>query len=173
MSPTRAPGLVTERLVLRPAVPGDAGVRRRLWTERDDRVPAHRRIDASGRPTDDDIAARLGDEPGLLTVVVQATSEVIGYCGLVVHGSGTPAEPELAFELLAAHHGRGYATEAATAVLAAAEAAGQRRVWATVWEWNTASRRVLAKLGFTESGRAEPGPHGANILMVRVSAEPG
>jgi [ribosomal protein S5]-alanine N-acetyltransferase len=28
-------------------------------------------------------------------------------------------------------------------------------VWATVWGWNTASRRVLAKLGFTETERKE------------------
>ena len=34
------------------------------------------------------------------------------------------------------------------AVLRWATTAGHRRLWATVWEWNTASRRVLAKVGF-------------------------
>ncbi|WP_434056774.1 N-acetyltransferase family protein [Amycolatopsis ponsaeliensis] len=35
-----------------------------------------------------------------------------------------------------------------------ARLAGYGRLWATVWEWNTASRRVLEKLGFTEAGLA-------------------
>ena len=41
------------------------------------------------------------------------------------------------------------------AVLEWAKSCGYRRLWATVWEWNTASRRVLAKVGFTETERRE------------------
>ena len=41
------------------------------------------------------------------------------------------------------------------AVLDRAKSSGYRRLWATVREWNTASRRVLAKVGFTETGRRE------------------
>ena len=47
------------------------------------------------------------------------------------------------------------ATEAALAVLDWARSSGYERLWATVWEWNTASRRVLAKVGFTETERKE------------------
>jgi hypothetical protein len=36
-----------------------------------------------------------------------------------------------------------------------ARSSGYEQVWATVWEWNTASRRVLAKVGFTETERKE------------------
>ena len=57
------------------------------------------------------------------------------------------AEPELAFELFRRVWGHGYATEASWAVLDWARSSGYERVWATVWDWNTASRRVLAKLG--------------------------
>jgi RimJ/RimL family protein N-acetyltransferase len=43
---------------------------------------------------------------------------------------------------------QGYATEAARAVLDAAHATGRARIWATLRESNTASFRVLDKLGF-------------------------
>ena len=41
----------TDRLVLRPWRVAEAAVQRELWTERDPRVPPHRRIDADGHPT--------------------------------------------------------------------------------------------------------------------------
>ncbi len=91
----------------------------------------------------------------MLAVERKGTGDVIGYCGLVDSEAGPASEPELAFELLRRVWGQGYATEAASAVLDWARASGRERLWATVWDWNTASRRVLAKLGFTETGRTE------------------
>jgi RimJ/RimL family protein N-acetyltransferase len=97
------------------------------------------------------------------------TADVIGYCGVVFHGSGAPDEPELAFELLRAAHGCGYATEAGLAVVAWTSAAGYERLWATVREWNRASRRVLEKLGFRETGQVErDAVHGDSLLTVRA-----
>ena len=84
------------------------------------------------------------------------TADVVGYCGLAAHGNGSAEEPELAYELLRAAHNRGYATEAAEAVVAWASGAGYRRLRAGVWDWNIASRRVLEKLGFREVGRVAP-----------------
>jgi ribosomal-protein-alanine N-acetyltransferase len=160
--------LETDRLSLRPQRSEDAPVFRQLWEERDERVPAHRRIDADGHPTIEDIAAHIDSRPGLLTVVLRKTGDVIGYCGVVFDGSGDPDEPELAFELLRAVHNRGYATEAGRAVLAWAQDAGHRRVWATVWDWNVPSRRALEKLGFTETGTVtKESPHGKTLLTVR------
>jgi RimJ/RimL family protein N-acetyltransferase len=52
--------------------------------------------------------------------------------------------------------GRGYATEAGTAVLRAAKAAGIRRVTAGHFIDNPASGRVLRKLGFRPTGRIVP-----------------
>jgi RimJ/RimL family protein N-acetyltransferase len=69
-----------------------------------------------------------------------------GYVAVVI-GRGSVEEPELAYELLPSHQGRGYATEAARAVLDAAFATGRRRIWSTVRESNAASLRVLEKLG--------------------------
>jgi [ribosomal protein S5]-alanine N-acetyltransferase len=167
--------LETDRLVLRHSRVGDAAVYRQLWTERDLRVPEHRRITSEGRPTVEDIAAQIRAErgepgPGLLAVERKGTADVIGYCGLIVHGNGSPDEPELAYELLRAAHGCGYATEAGRAVVTWADEAGYRRLWAGVWDWNVASWRVLEKLGFRETGRVEPSSvYGHSLLTVRES----
>jgi len=128
-----------------------------------------------GRPTVEDVAAQIraeGEAPGprLLAVERKGSGDVIGYCGLTVRGSGPPDEPELAYELLRAVHGRGYATEAGWAVVTWASESGVPRLWAEVWDWNVASRRVLAKLGFRETGRIErTSVHGQSLLTVRES----
>jgi [ribosomal protein S5]-alanine N-acetyltransferase len=43
--------LETDPLVLRPWRVAEAALQRELWTERDPRVPPHRRIDKDGNPT--------------------------------------------------------------------------------------------------------------------------
>jgi ribosomal-protein-alanine N-acetyltransferase len=50
-------------------------------------------------------------------------------------------------------------------VLDWARSSGYARVWATVWDWNTASRRVLAKLGLTETERTEFHPERGTTLF--------
>ncbi len=165
--------LETDRLILRRRRVDEAAIYRQLWTERDLRVPPHRRIDSEGRPTVEDIAAHIraereGSGPGVLAVERKAAADVIGYCGLSIHGNGSPDEPELAYELLSAAHGCGYATEAGRAVVEWASEAGYRRLWAGVWDWNVASRRVLEKLGFREAGRVGPeSVYGYSLLTVR------
>ena len=47
--------LETDRLLLRPWRVSEAVVQHEMWTERDPRVPPHRRIDADGRPTVEDV----------------------------------------------------------------------------------------------------------------------
>ena len=158
-TPRREVVLETDRLVLRPWRVAEAAVQRELWTERDPRVPPHRRIDEDGNPTvtdfEESIRTHQPSSTGLLAVERKAVGDVIGYCGLIESDRGATAEPELAFELLRRVRSQGYATEASWAVLDWARASGYERVWATVWDWNTASRRVLAKLGFTETGRTQ------------------
>jgi len=165
--------LETDRLILRHRRVAEAAIYRQLWTERDPRVPPHRRINPEGRPTVKDIAALIRAEreepgPGILAVERKGTADVIGYCGLIIHGNGSLDEPELAYELLRAAHGCGYATEAGRAVVTWASEAGYRRLSAGVWDWNIASRRVLEKLGFREAGRAGPDSvYGHSLLTVR------
>jgi [ribosomal protein S5]-alanine N-acetyltransferase len=173
MAGAAAPGpevvLETDRLLLRPWRVSEAAIQREMWIERDPRVPPHRRIDAHGHPTvadfEEAIRANKTLPPGLLAVQRKAVGGAIGYCGLVDGGHGAQ-EPELAFELLRRFWSQGYATEALWAVLDWAKSSGYERLWATVWDWNTASRRVLEKVGFTETDREEA-IHGTNLLTTR------
>jgi [ribosomal protein S5]-alanine N-acetyltransferase len=157
----------TRRLLLRPWRVAEAAILRELWAERDPRVPPHRRIDVDGHPTltelEDSIRANQPRSIGLFAIEHKTAPEVIGYCGLI--DSGYPGEPELAFELLRRVWGQGYATEAGHAVLGWAAASGHRLVWATVWDWNTPSRAVLAKLGFSETSRKDPDPERGTTLV--------
>ncbi len=152
--------LTTQRLSMRPLGEGDAEAMRALWEERDPR--AARRITKDGHPTVGEMRARLRAESeeseatGIwLYGIEDATGDLAGYCGLIV-GRASAAEPELAFELFRRSHGHGYATEAARAVVEAADASGRLRLWSTVREWNTPSLRVLGKLEFERTERTEP-----------------
>jgi [ribosomal protein S5]-alanine N-acetyltransferase len=163
--------LETGRLLLRPWLVSEAVVLHELWTERDPRVPPHRRIDANGHPSvadlEDWIRTNQPASIGLLAVERKAARDVIGYCGLIDSGRGSDEEPELAFELLRQFWRQGYATEASLAVLDWARSSGYERLWATVWEWNTASRRVLAEIGFTEERRELDAVYGNNLFTTR------
>src|ERR1700738_2649178 len=93
------------------------------------------------------VAAPARTGIALLTVRRRDAGDFIGYCGLIV-GRASLEEPEIAYELFQRAHGRGYATEAARAVLDAAIATGRTRLWSTVRSWNAPSLRVLEKLAF-------------------------
>lgn len=83
---------------------------------------------------------------GTLAVILPNAGMCIGYCG-VRPLSCTP-DVELAFALERSCWGRGYATEAATAVLDAAFVCLRfESVVGTVYPDNVASQRVLSKLG--------------------------
>lgn len=163
--------MLTARLRLRPLGSGDAAAVRGLWTERDPRVPARRRLDDRGHPTVAEIAQSLGDQhsdtedsgPGLMALETRSRGEFVGYCGTVI-GAASREEPEIAFEIAAQFHGLGYATEAAHAVVRAAREAGRARLWASVREWNAPSFRVLEKIGFVDSGVRTPDAiHGDSV----------
>jgi [ribosomal protein S5]-alanine N-acetyltransferase len=165
--------LETERLVLRRCLVSDAGLMRELWGQRDQRVPPHRRLSEDGHPTVEEIAERLrgGDADvslGLLAAELRDSGEVIGYSGLIANDHGQDDEPELAYEFLRAVWGRGYATEASLAVVDWARGSGYRRLWSTIRDWNTGSRRVVEKLGFVESGRVdEDSVYGNSLYYVK------
>ncbi len=122
--------LETDRLILRHRRADEAAIYRQLWTERDPRVPPHRQIDPEGRPTVEDIAAQIRAEREESALDFWRWSErarqtSLGTAGLILHGNGSPDEPELAYELLRAAHGCGYATEAGRAVVSWASGAGE------------------------------------------------
>ncbi|WP_434596626.1 GNAT family N-acetyltransferase [Streptomyces sp. A5-4] len=136
--------LETERLILRPWAESDAAEFCALLSER-----------GKGTPTVENIRTSIAElltataTTGIALLPIQRRDEgdFIGYCGLII-GRSTLEQPEIAYELFQHAHGRGYATEAASAVLDAAIATGRERLWSTVGAWNTPSLRVLEKLGF-------------------------
>lgn len=157
--------LGTERLRLRPWCAEDTSWHVHLAAEREGEAPT----------VEEDAAIIAGllqrqAEHGVVPSVLERRDdgEPIGYCGLVV-GRASIAEPELAFELFRRVHGNGFATEAATAVVAAAAATGRARLWATVRAWNAPSFRVLEKLGFARrhSDWDERGEIVWNVLELR------
>jgi RimJ/RimL family protein N-acetyltransferase len=165
--------LSTQRLRLRWWLPSDSADVRRLWSERDPR--SLRLIDADGHPNEREMRERISAQLeeskstglGMLAIELMSAPGFIGYCGLAV-GSATEEEPEIAFELFRNAQGRGYATEAARAVIDVARGTGRSRLWATVREWNAASLRVLAKLDFLDSGRrTEDTERGSSVWMTR------
>jgi RimJ/RimL family protein N-acetyltransferase len=136
--------LETERLRMQPWHESDAEALRALKSERGTGTPA---VEDTRAGIARQLAATAETGIALLPVRRREEGDFIGYCGLVV-GRATVEEPEIAYELFQRVHGRGYATEAARAVLAAATATGRERLWSTVRPWNAPSLRVLEKLGF-------------------------
>ena len=134
----------TERLTLRLRDERDAIWYRELVTERGEEMPTLE--EATARLARfRDLTVEIGI--GALAICRRAEGDVIGYCALIV-GRCSLDEPEIAYELLRRYHGRGYATEAAQALVAAVAATGRHRLWSTVRPWNAASLRVLEKIGF-------------------------
>ncbi|MDA1362811.1 GNAT family N-acetyltransferase [Glycomyces luteolus] len=136
--------LETARLTLRPFAESDVDDLRALHAERGDGTPT---LEATREIITGAIASTAATGIAALPIRRRVEGDFIGYCGLVV-GRATIDEPEIAYELFARVHGNGYATEAARAVLEAAAATGRTRLWSTVRTWNTASLRVLDKIGF-------------------------
>jgi len=88
-----------------------------------------------------------------LAICLQVDGMLIGNCGIrMQHGGAT--EAEIGYELSPEHWGRGYATEAAGAMLAFAfNELEVHRVWAHCIADNVASAHVLEKLGLRLEGR--------------------
>jgi RimJ/RimL family protein N-acetyltransferase len=161
--------LTTRRLTLEPWRDEDLDDYQALVHERDPRTAAAPR---NGRPTREDLRASISrhratlDEVGIGLLTVRRGGEFLGYCGLIV-GRASLEEPEVAYELLRRTHGRGYATEAAQAVVAAAADTGRRRLWASVRSWNAPSLRVLEKLGFLATTRVDDDGFGDLVWWTR------
>jgi RimJ/RimL family protein N-acetyltransferase len=84
---------------------------------------------------------------GLLAVEWKETGELIGRVGVQFHRYW-PTDPEVGWALDPAWWGRGIATEAGAAAVAWGFELGYPRLVSITIEANTASRNVMAKLGF-------------------------
>lgn len=136
--------LETERLILRPWAESDTAELRALRAERGEGTST---VEYTRTLIAKLIAATETTGIALLPIQRRDEGDFIGYCGVII-GRSTLEEPEIAYELFQRVHGRGYATEAARAVIDAIAATGRSRFWATVDAGNAPSFRVLEKLGF-------------------------
>ena len=147
----------TERLLLRPGWIEDApALYRAICDERIVRNLAnapwpYRREDAESFL----MRERSAAEPSMLIFLsTGGAPELIGGIGFARRPEGAT---EFGYWLNAGHWGRGYATEAGRAVLAAArDSLRLRRVEAGHFLDNPASGRVLEKLGFRPTGAIVP-----------------
>lgn len=103
----------------------------------------------------------------LWATVIAATGEMIGVTGLVLV-EGVGPDVELVYELARPYWGKGYATEAARASLAAGfERFGLERIVALAYPENGPSIRIMEKLGMVEDGSIEAYEH----RLVRYAAD--
>ena len=104
---------------------------------------------------------------GIWLVNHKATEELIGFCGFL-EMTTVHHEPQLVYAMFQEFTGKGYATEMARTVIAAARQHGFATIIASVDEVNVASFRVLEKLGF-ERIETMQGAFG-NMLLLRLDA---
>ena len=162
-----------ERLHLRVPSMADLDALAAMWAD-----PETMRYIGKGVPwTRDEVAARIERgarahaERGFCfwTVVRNDDGEVLGQAGITAIDFNGP-EIELGYRLGRQHWGHGYATEAAA--LAAAHAFGPlglERLVAVAYPENIASRRVLTKVGFRETGASDRyyGVHALTFELLR------
>jgi RimJ/RimL family protein N-acetyltransferase len=107
---------------------------------------------------------------GLLAVVPKEVDEPAGICG-IMRKDWLP-DPDLAYAFLPRHWSRGYAREAAAAVVATARAAGSfPRLVAVVTPDNDPSTRLLEWLGFAFE-RAVVDPQGEELRLFVLPLQP-
>lgn len=143
--------LKTERLGFSEWTENDLGLAAQLWGN----AEVTRFICASGQFSEDDIASRLAKEiensrnyhVQYWPVFSLPSDELVGCCGLRPYSAN---QYELGFHLLPAFWGQGYATEAAKCVIGYAfSVLKATALFAGHNPNNTASAKVLSKLGFT------------------------
>lgn len=152
------PELTSPRLLLRPLRPSDAGPIA-LWCGQYRvasmlaRVPHPYPPGAAEAYIERSLSGQSGEQVWALDGTPSGAAEFLGVIGL----RRREGEPGCGFGYWVGPPawGLGYATEAAAAVLDAAFAAAIAAVEAGVYADNPASRRVLEKLGFVESGQDE------------------
>jgi RimJ/RimL family protein N-acetyltransferase len=150
--------IATERLDIRPLRSADLGTILDLYSDPD----AMRW--AGGATTDVEESERRlqrlidhQEEHGfsLWAVIERDSGTLMGDCGLIHYAFKGP-EVELGFRLKVPFWGKGYATEAARAVLAYGfEEVGLDRIVAVAHPDNVASQRVLEKVGMRREGFSE------------------
>jgi ribosomal-protein-alanine N-acetyltransferase len=163
----------TARLLIRTLQALDAEPLARIWSD-----PEVTRY--MGGPRDQDQIRALLEEDAadpnppqldLWPVIEKASGIVVGHCGLLEKEVNGKAEVEVIYVLEPLAWGKGYAAEAASAVVERAfEELGLRRVIALIDPQNAASERVALKLGMQLEGETVR-PSGKVMRVYAVGAK--
>jgi ribosomal-protein-alanine N-acetyltransferase len=162
----------TERLLIRSLEIADASPLAAIWSDPD--VTRH-----MGGPRDfADIRLSLEEEAqagaqaeiSLWPVVEKSSWQVIGHCGLLKKDVDDQSETELIYILALDSWGKGYATEATSALRDYAfEQLGLRRIIALIAPENSASVRVAENIGM-HCERETRRPSGKVMLVYSILA---
>lgn len=149
------PTLTTERLTLRPWRPDDAEymfdiLRRREVTEWLGDPSPMASLEQAALRIDARIHFGTAKLPGSRAVVPHDVGHPVGAV-MLDHLPGD-SEVQIGWYLHPDHTGRGYATEAAHAVLDEALTNGHPRIWAGMWAHNSPSAGVCLRLGMNDLG---------------------
>ena len=112
-------------------------------------------------------------EPWLVrAVILRELRLMIGHAGFHgqpgVNGKQDPEAVELGYTIFESHRGRGFATEAAQALMRwAAEERGIHRFFASVSPTNAPSLAIVAKLGFVQTGEQWDEEDGLELVFER------
>lgn len=179
--------MLTERLEIRPPEEEDRSRFVDLWTQDSfmvfsdgvkDQASANERFDRMLRRADEFAFAK---QP----VIERASGRIIGYSGMDIFDFEGERHLEYGYRLDTESRGRGYATEASTAILALADAhrrenltadgvpVSGERVFAIIDPLNHPSQNVARKIGFTFWKLAEVGGFMDNLYLRPLGAQPG
>jgi len=149
--------MLTERLEVRPPVEADRDRFVELFCDPDFMIFSGGVHDhASANARFDGMLANAADIPfAKQPVVERATGLIIGYTGVAWFDFEEQARLEYGYRLVPDARGRGYATEAGSALITLAEKTFEGEMLAIIDPTNTASQQVIGKLGFTYWKQAE------------------
>ena len=140
----------TDRLTIRPAVESDRARFVELFTDEEFTVFSDgvHDVESANARFDGMLALAELVPYAKQPLIVRATGTIVGYTGVGTYMIDGLDRLEWGWRLVPDARGQGYATEAATALLACADAHDDGEVLCIIAAENVASRRVADKVGF-------------------------
>ncbi len=162
--------MLTERLEVRPPRPADRARYVELFCDQDFMVFSDGVHDVrSANARFDEMLRTAAELPfAKQPVIERSTRAIIGYSGAAWFDFEGARRLEFGYRLVPEARGRGYATEAGSAVLALAAATFRGELLAMIDPTNHASKNVIRKLGFEFWKQAEINGFTCDIYRVAL-----